>query len=366
MMVIQIVPSLTYGDAVGNDVLAIDALLKRMGIHTIIYTGNIGKRIPQNIARRIEEWEIPKKEDIIIYHIATIFEHIHFLIDAKCRKIGIYHNITPPHFYADYNPSAYDACRRALRQVKDISNVFDYCLADSEFNRQSLISYGYQCRIDVLPILIPYDDYKRIPDETVLKRFGKETTNVLFVGRFAPNKKYEDVIASFYAYQKRYDHNARLFLVGSFDHNDLYCKRLLEYIDMLHVENVYIPGHIRFEEVLAYYSIADVFLCLSEHEGFCVPLIEAMLFDVPIIAYDKCAVGETLGGSGFLLKTKDYCEIAAVIDRVILDHPLRDCMLRNQRERLSFFQTNKVCDMFKDYLSSFVRRDSFESVGDNS
>ena len=311
MRIIQIVPVLNYGDAVGNDILTIDRLLKTMGIETVIYTTGIGKRIPGKLVKLTAEWKRPNKCDVLIYHMASAFNHISFIKDAPCRKIAIYHNVTPAGFFKPYNLEAYRTCVQGLEQVKSLNNTFDYILAASEFNKQDLISYGYTCKIDVLPILIPFKDYKRAPDSSVIKKYKGKGTNILFVGRVVPNKKQEDLIAVFYLYKKYYNRNARLFIVGKFDEYDAYCKRLLTYIDLLGLkDDIIIPGHSTFEEILGYYASADIFLCLSEHEGFCVPLVEAMLFDVPIIAYDKCAVGETLGKGSILIKDKNFLEIA--------------------------------------------------------
>lgn len=356
MKVIQVVPSLSYGDAVGNDVLALDRLLKSMGIKTVIYTQIIGKRIPEGAARLMTEWEKPDKDDVIIYHMAIVYDLIATITKARCRKIAIYHNITPPAFYQDYNRQAFLLCERGLNQVKNLNRTFDYCLADSEFNKQDLISYGYTCRIDVLPILIPYEDYHQQPASSVINRYKGKASNILFVGRVVPNKKHEDLLASFALYKKHFDSNAKLFLVGSFHEQDRYCARLLRYIDQLGLgDDVITPGHITFDEILGYYASADVFLCLSEHEGFCVPLIEAMLFEVPIIAYDSCAVGETLGEGGILMQEKNPLEVAGMLHRVIQDQELRKQIIQNQKERMKHFQTARVEALFKKYIKQFLK-----------
>ena len=188
------------------------------------------------------------------------------------------------------------------------------------------------------------------------EKYKGKGTNILFVGRVVPNKRHEDVIAAFYLYQRYYNKNARLFLVGSFDDNDRYCRRLKAYIERLGLDNVIIPGHIKFDEILGYFASADAFLCLSEHEGFCVPLVEAMLFKVPIVAYDSCAVGETMKNGGLLLKDKDLLETAGALDRVITDKGLREQIIGNQRERLEDFRTDRIGRMFEQYLKAFLEK----------
>lgn len=205
-----------------------------------------------------------------------------------------------------------------------LADKVDYCLAVSEFNKQNLRELGYKVPIDVLPVIIPFDDYKRKPNQDILERYKDGKHNIIFTGRVAPNKCHQDVIAAFACYKKYYDSKARLFLVGSYNETDTYYRKLKKYIELLGLDDVVFTGHIKFEEILAYYSVADVFVCMSEHEGFCVPLIEAMFFGVPIIAYNCTAVPSTLGDAGILVDKKDSIETAALINKVILDSNLRE------------------------------------------
>jgi glycosyltransferase involved in cell wall biosynthesis len=206
------------------------------------------------------------------------------------------------------------------------------------------------CKIDVLPILIPFNDYQQSPDARIFNRYSyKRGTNIVFVGRISPNKKQEDLLAIFSIYQKYYDHEARLFLVGSYDINDSYYQRLITYLNMLGVRNAYFTGHVKFQEVLAYYKIADIFVCMSEHEGFCVPLIEAMLFNIPIIAYDAGAIKETLGDGGILVRNKNYIEIAGLIDYLKNNQGIRARIVKNQKEQIG----KKKVSVFKNRKSVF-------------
>lgn len=355
MRVIQILPVLKYGDAVGNDTIALDDALKRHGYQTAIYAGYVDERLRKTHASGLERWEAPKKDDILIYHLSIGWKYIDLVCKAKCRKIAIYHNITPSSFFKNYNAVAYADCEAGLKEVRTLNNVFDYVLAVSQFNRQDLISYGFKCPIDVLPILIPFEDYAKKPAQSIIKRYKNGPgTNILFVGRIAPNKKFEDLIATFAIYKKYYDKDSRLFLVGNYERKDPYFRRLQAYVDALNLTDVYFSGHIRFNEILAYYQIADVFLCMSEHEGFCVPLVESMYFNLPIIAYDSSAVGDTLGGAGILIKEKKYNEIAAIINRVVNDEQLKKEMIEAGQERLSDFDNKKIENQFIHYFERFL------------
>ena len=202
-------------------------------------------------------------------------------------------------------------------------------------------------------ILIPFDDYKKKPSEKILSKYKDDGyTNIIFVGRVVPNKCQEDVIGSFNEYQKHFNPRSRLFIVGTF--METYFNRLKEYTERLGVKNVAFTGHCPFDEILAYYRLADLFLCQSEHEGFCVPLAEAMCFDVPVVAYDSSAIAETLGGSGFLLKEKDPLLTAGVMNRILTDSALRETIVENQRERLQDFQYDKVKALFWKYMDEFI------------
>lgn len=356
MRVIQVLTTVSYGDAVSNDALSLHDILTKHGYSSSIYAENIDKRIPEGTVLPFRSLQDISKKDIIIYHLSTGTILNYWIQKQNCRKIMIYHNITPPEFFDGYSSVSVGLCSRGLHEAKMLNGTFDYVLADSEFNKQDLIRMGYECPIDVLPILIPFDDYHQLPDENVLKKYNDDWVNIIFVGRIAPNKKQEDIIAAFKCYHNYYNPKSRLFLVGSYSGMEAYHARLEEYTRKLEAEHVIFTGHIRFQEILAYYHLADVFLCMSEHEGFCVPLVEAMEFQIPIIAYDSCAIKYTLGGSGLLLESKEPMEAAAVVHRVITEEHLKTTMLMNQSERRKDFDHSIVENQFIDCLKKYMKR----------
>jgi glycosyltransferase involved in cell wall biosynthesis len=227
-------------------------------------------------------------------------------------------------------------------------------MADSAFNKGELVKRGYTCPIDVRPILIRFEDYKKAPDEATVKKYSDGKKNLIFVGRIAPNKKQENVIRAFYCY-KKLNPGSRLILVGSERGMENYQERLIKYARALGIgDDVIFTGHIKFSEILAYYHIADVFVCMSEHEGFCVPLVESMFFDTPIVAYDTSAISDTLGGSGILLGNNDPVFAAEVINRVLTDEKLRKAVIEGQRRRLDDFSYERVSEIFKKELKDFI------------
>lgn len=358
MRVIQLMTTISFGDAVSNDALAISRIIADMGYETNIYVEHIDERLPKDTAVNVSKMPKLYKEDVIIYHAATATNLNFALPNYNAKKIMIFHNITPPDFFKQYSVSLKRSANDGLNEMRYLADKVDYCLADSNENRNVLINMGYKCRIDVCPILIPFDDYVEKPSEQVLSQYDDGKTNILFVGRIAPNKKHEDVIRAFYHYNERHNRNSRLFLVGSWSGMESYYNRLRDYIQALGASNIIFTGHIKFNELLAYYKLADVFLCMSEHEGFCVPLVESMFFDVPIVAYASTAIPDTLGGSGILLKDKDPAFCAAVIDRVITDDALREYIISRQRARLADFAYDNVKKQFESYLRLFIAGES--------
>lgn len=354
MRVVQLLPTLSFGDAIGNDTIALKGVISEMGYTTEIYAENIDKRLPDGIAQKADKLRDLKKDDVLIYHKSTGTD-LTFKIDGyKCRRIMVYHNITPPEFFRPYSTAATQLTELGYKGVEYLRDKVDHVLAVSAYNKAELVRMGYTCPIDIRPILIKFDDYKQTPDEATIKKYSDGKKNLVFVGRIAPNKKQENLIRAFYCY-KKLNPDSRLILVGSSKGMENYHERLVKYANALGIgEDVIFPGHIKFSEILAYYRLADAFVCMSEHEGFCVPLVEAMFFDAPVIAYDTSAIPDTLGGSGVLLDNNDPVFAAAVIDRVLTDERLRESIIEGQRKRLEDFSYQRIRAIFEKELNDFI------------
>ena len=350
MKIIQLLPTVSYGDAVSNDTFALDRIIKSMGIDTDIYAETVGKNLPVKNVRNLKNIS---GDDIIIYHMSTGTD-LNFSLDRMmCRKIMIYHNITPPEFFRPYSRKMFALTNYGYQGLRRLNRTFDLCLADSEYNKSQLVEYDYRCPIEVRPVLIPFCDYRKVSDHYIINKYSDGWTNIIFVGRIAPNKKQEDVIRTFYCY-KKINPKSRLILVGTWTGMENYYSRLKKYTEILGLDDVIFTGHVTFDELLAYYQVAYIFLCMSRHEGFCVPLVESMFFNVPIVALNAGAVPETLGGSGVLLPDNDPIYASKNISRILNDQHFRKDILRKQKKRLSDFSYRKTGSLFRKILTDFI------------
>jgi glycosyltransferase involved in cell wall biosynthesis len=354
MKIIQMLPTMAYGDAIGNHTLALNQMIKNMGYNTEIYAEAVDQRLPSGIAKEVKKMHEVNDEDVVLYHLSTGSELNYYFGNLKCRKIVEYHNITPPSFFSRYNSRARINAQKGIEQARWLANKVDYCLADSDFNRTELKKMGYEQRIDVAPILIPFSDYEKKPSEVVFEKYNDGKINILFTGRIAPNKKQEDIIEAFYYYKRNINANSRLIFVGSYNGMERYYNMLTGYAEELNLKDVEFTGHIPFNEILAYYKIADVFVCMSEHEGFCVPLVEAMKFEIPILAFANSAIPETMGNGGILLKEKEPKITAEWIDQLTKSSELCDKIRKNQRQRLTDFQYDKIAGIYERHLKKFI------------
>lgn len=345
----QITATMSVGDAISNEVLAIKKILDAMGIENKIYSENIDSRLSK-VVNDYRDYK-GNKDDILINHFGIGSSVNDYVINLKNNiKIIRYHNITPKEFFIGYSISTQRLCELGRNQLIKSKGIYKYALADSEYNKEELIELGYE-NIKVIPIIMALKDYEKTPDEVIINKYSDNTKNIVFVGRVSPNKKQEDVIRSFYYYKKYFNKDARLFIVGNYTGMERYYGKLIDLTKTLNLKDVIFTGHISFESILAYYKIADLFLCMSEHEGFCVPLVESMFFKVPILAYNSCAIPYTLGGSSVLVNKKDYKYIASMMDYILENEELKEKVISKQLVRLDELRPKKVESQFKKYLS---------------
>ena len=261
------------------------------------------------------------------------FDCLEQVLALPDRKILKYHNITPAEYLPNQFLRAY--AQKGREQLRTYREHVELAVGVSEFNRRELVEIGYRYT-DVLPIFFrPGSLLDETPDKSILRKLNN-TFNLLFVGRICTNKKQADLVRIFDTYRRKYDPDARLLLVGTWAGYEEYAEEVRSEISRRKLEDaVSLTGRVSATELAAYYRSGSVLVCASEHEGFCVPLLEAMSFDLPVIAYAEAAVPETLGEAGILLDSKEpdlWCE---AIEELRRNQQFRDKVLNKQRQRLA-------------------------------
>lgn len=346
MEIHQILPTISPGDAIGNDVIEIRNILRKWGYKSDIYAQNIHPKMSKIAKKYIAYKKVSSKDNILIFHFSIGSEVSDFVKTLPDKKIMIYHNITPHKYFIGINDYLANLLKNGRNELKSFAGITDLALGDSEYNRLELQELGFE-NTGVLPILVDFEKYNN-PNHKLLEKYRDDYMNILFVGQISPQKRQGDIIKAYY-YYKCINPKSRLFLVGNYEGSEKYYKQLQELIRKLKLKDVHITGIVDFKDMVAYYKLADIFLCMSEHEGFCVPLLESMYFKIPIIAYNSTAIPYTLGDSGILIKKKNYEEIAEMINLLVEDIDLRNKIIKKQNERLKDFDKKKVEKNLKRY-----------------
>lgn len=331
----QVLAALAYGDAIGNEALAIRKHLRGRGIESEIFAEKVHPKMA-GLAHPLSEYARAAAGDTLcMFHFSIGSAASSLVFHRREPLICLYHNITPAEFFVDFHQHLAGLCHHGKRQLVSFASRSVLGLGDSEFNRRELVAAGFH-PTGVLPIVMDWSRYEEAPSRVMKERLGGfEGATVLFVGRIVPNKKIEDLLTSFAAFQRHHQPESRLILVGDTVGHERYLRRLLELRHSLRLRNVIFTGQVTQGDLIAAYRSAQAFLCLSEHEGFCVPLLEAMHFGLPVVAFDAAAVGETMAGGGVLLDDKDPRVVAETLDLVLTDEGFRNRILASQQRTLS-------------------------------
>ena len=345
----QFHPTLSPADAMSNHVFALRKRVRSWGYESYAYAveAKAGVADVRSYRRLFRE---VKPDDVLIVHFSMGHEVIDQLAKVPARRVLVYHNITPPEFFAGINPHAAAHARLGLRQLARLAPAFELAIGVSEFNRRALVEAGYEETARV-PILIDWNHYSAPPSDAVLTRWKGFRTVLLFVGRISPNKRQDDLVRMLAYYRRCIDPEAHLVLVGAFRDQPQYHARIVALIERLGLGGaVHFSGTIDDAALLAYYRAASVFVSLSEHEGFGVPLLESMRFRLPVVAYDAAAVGETVGHAGVLLSERDLAEAAEAAAIVNERTELREQLVAAGERRIGDFDPDKVAERTRQVL----------------
>ena len=346
-----VTPHVTLHDAVCNDVFGMYETLRRRGCDARIYAADwtvSEAELKVWPVSRIKDF-LKNSDDILIYHHSMGWETgCDLLADLNCRKIIRYHNVTPPSFFSRWSEEYESVCQAGREQISATARSgCDAYLSASEYNMSELISEGAPAlRSFVVPPFNRVDDFfDAEPDFEIIDRYRDGQANLLMVGSLVPNKGHVALLEAFAVYHHDYHQDSRLFLVGKNK------TSLARYTSHLHEEtermglqdSVIFTGEVSESELKSYYLISDLFVMASEHEGFCVPLVEAMAMKVPIVAFSSSAIPETVARAGLLWNERDPYLFAESVDTLINDESLRTRLSLIGKQRYDeFFTTDKI------------------------
>jgi glycosyltransferase involved in cell wall biosynthesis len=318
-------PSITTNDAVSNDVFGMTDVLRRLGHETRIYAEGWSFEKPKIWPAQKISGFLKSPSDLLIYHYSRGWDFgLNLLGELKCRKVVRYHNVTPPEFAARFSRDYARMCQEGREQLPSIARSgCDLYMSASAYNQEELLQWGAPVsKSSVVPPFHHIDRLQAIEaDAQVLKLYQDGKTNVLMVGRVAPNKGHPMLIESFAAYHHDYNPQSRLLIVGKGETRlKTYNRLLQELVKRFRLqEAVVFAGEVSDGALKAFYSVAHVFMMTSEHEGFCVPLVEAMSMQVPIVAYGSSAIPGTIDKAGLVWKERNPYLLAESVNKVVED-----------------------------------------------
>ena len=344
----QFSPSAARGDGIGNGMFYLQKILLDLGFISNIYAENIESSLKGEV---ISYKKIDKKDNtqILLIHYSIYYDFSQWIDKLDMRKIMIYHNITPYQFFKK-GTILYKLCKKGIEYLPELSNRVEGAIGDSNLNSRELIEHNFK-NVKTIPLLI--DTKKILSAKWDNKLFAKiaDDFNIIFIGRVAKNKAQHDLIEIANIYRKISD-SFKLYIIGGV--TDSHYKDELESLILKHglEEYIVLTGKVSNEQLFAYYRGANLFLCMSEHEGFGIPLIESMLFNLPIIAYDSSNIKDTLNGGAILFNKKSYSDIAATIHLIRTNRAFRRAVIQTQIEAKERYSHKNIVKELVEYLKS--------------
>ncbi len=335
MAVHQLIPSFVAGDATGQAALHLQLLFRRMGRFGELYAGEVGSGL-ESLAHPISALR-PAAQDLVLYHHGIASPLSSHLMHLPCRRGLVFHNISPARFYSG-TPLA-EALLAGRAQLAAMAPFVELAIGVSDFNSAELRAAGYR-NVHTVPLFIEPERFAPAhADPALLERLAGPAPTVLSVSRVAPHKRFEDLLA-LHRELVRLRPDARLLLVGGYEPGSRYFKSLKRTAQEL--SGVHFLGRLSHSELVAAYRSAQVFVSMSEHEGFGVPLLEAMAAEVPVLAFGAAAVPETLGGAGIAFDHKHFSFLSELVVEVTENQELRARLLQGQARRLTHFSADNT------------------------
>ena len=345
-------PTLITADAISNDIYGMYEVLKQIGYEVRLFANENTTLYDVSPASKIKDFLV-SPADVLIYHYSMGWNiGLKLLQELKCRKVLKYHNITPPEFFVGFSVDYEHVCRSGRQQIKDIARSnCDLYLSDSEYNSQELIQHGADSsRCFVVSPFHHIDLLEALPPDTqVFDQFVTHDINILMVGRVAPNKGHAALIEALATYRREYNRYARLFFVGKeavqLSGYSLSLRQLAA--DLAIGNSVIFTGAVSDAQLKAYYLAADFFMLTSHHEGFCVPLVEAMALKVPIIACESSASPATVGKAGLVWKERNPYLLAESINHLDQNEAVAaELALMGRKRYEQLFSNERIAETF--------------------
>jgi glycosyltransferase involved in cell wall biosynthesis len=349
----QVLPQLSYGDAISNHALWIRDQLHALGFESEIRVGRLES--PQ-FDRCVAMSDSPLPVDAgVIYHHSIGSEVTRWVIAHRGPKALIYHNITPDDYFRPWRPEFADLLARGRRDLGALVDAFPVSVGVSAYNAGELAASGFALP-GILSLAVSPVRWNIVADPSLMASLQDGKRNLMFAGRLAPNKCQHELVEAFALYLEL-DPAARLILVGAGTQADPYGRYVLDTIDCLGLRYaVLCPGHISEAELAAYYRTAHLFWSMSEHEGFCAPIIEAMWFGIPVLAFKSSVIPETLQDAGLMFTSKrDLLSVAAVARAILTDEALRSSILVRQNARRQAFLPEAVAPQLEHLIDRMMR-----------
>jgi glycosyltransferase involved in cell wall biosynthesis len=342
MTVNQWVPAAHRGDAIGDSARRVRGLLRDLGHQSDLFA----LTVDSDLLGDVLPFDSPaaRAGDVTVFHYAlpsVMTEAFRLLPRGRVLQ---YHNVTPAHFFAAYDPGIFRLAALGREEIQRLAGHTDVALGDSEFNRQELETFGFT-NTGVFPIAIDVERFQSTPTRRALEEILSDgLMNFLFVGRIVPNKRIEDHIRLAEHYKRYVDSDYRFICVGKTDGLPRYYHAMRALVAEYRIpeDRFIFTGPVPDVDLITYYRTADVYVSLSEHEGFCVPLLEAMAADLPVLAYASTAVPDTLGGAGVQFSPKDLEFAAELLGELAYNDDLRTRVIARQRRRLADFSDDRL------------------------
>lgn len=348
----QVIPSLVRWDAIGNHSLQVQSILQEMGLRSEIYVNDAGPEY----ASRAHQYDRYRSAPgtWLMYQASTGSRLASWFAERPEPKLVNYHNVTPASFFERWEPRLADEMADGRRQIAKLAGVTRHAIAVSHYNQAELDDFGY-ASTSTSPLMVDMAAFDHSPDQATadwLSRLrDRGGASILFHGRIVPNKSQHDLVKALVAYRRLYDPGARLHLTGGVSSGS-YHFALRRFIGSEGLwDAVDVAGAVSDAERSAYFRGCDVYLSLSEHEGFGAPLLEAMYNDLPIVAFASSAVPETVGDAALLLDAKDPATAAAALHRVVTDAGLRGSLIAAGRRRLAELDLTRTRAAMRNELS---------------